>query len=93
MSAERHKLTTNTSNLVSQMRNKMKTYPTLDHPRKVLVSDRRGCSLIKVVMLNSIDGHARYLTRERELLFKYLTWIQHIPITSHHDEHRKKHAR
>lgn len=68
MSAERHKLTTNTSNLVSQMRNKMKTYPTLDHPRKVLVSDRRGCSLIKVVMLNSIDGHARYLTRERELV-------------------------
>ena len=48
----------------------MKTYARLDHPRRVLVSDRRGCSLIKVLMPNSIDGHARYLSSSSQIPFK-----------------------
>jgi hypothetical protein len=43
-----------------------RTYARLDHPRAAVLSDRRGCSLIKVVMPNSRDGHARYLSSHRE---------------------------
>lgn len=44
----------------------MRTYARLDHPCRVEVSDRRGCSLIEVVRPNIRDGHARNLSSRKE---------------------------
>ena len=73
----------------------MRTYARFDHPCRAEASDRRGCSLIEVIRPNSRDGHARNLSSELggQLLFKKGKIFEPLPITSHHDKTRKKHAR